>query len=128
MKKRVEHEELLADVLSENESWRAATLEQGLATLRRVRSRRRTVRLTMAFAAPLLVLAAVLVLQNRRVVSLQVAEQNEGQSAHVVKTIEGTPIRVLNDEELLALFKDRPVALVGEPGNQRLILLDELVH
>ena len=128
MKKRVEHEELLADVLSENESWRAATLEQGLATLRRVRSRRRTVRLTMAFAAPLLVLAAVLVLQNRRVVSLQVAEQNEAQPEHVVKTIEGTPIRVLNDEELLALFKDRPVALVGEPGNQRLILLDEAVH
>jgi hypothetical protein len=41
------------------------------------------------------------------------------------KTIEGTPIRVIGDEELLALFQGRPVALLGEPGHQRLVLLDE---
>jgi hypothetical protein len=42
--------------------------------------------------------------------------------------IEGTPIRVIGDEELLGLFQGRPVALLGEAGHQRLVLLDEPVN
>jgi hypothetical protein len=34
-------------------------------------------------------------------------------------------VKVLNDEELLALFPGRPVALIGPPGQQKLIFLDE---
>ena len=58
MKKRVEHEELLADVLGENEQSRAATLEYGLAALRRVRARRRVTRLVIV-SVPLFVFAAI---------------------------------------------------------------------
>ncbi len=49
-------------------------------------------------------------------------------AGQVEEVIPGTSIRVLNDEQLLALFKDRPVALVGQPGNQRLLLLDEPIQ
>jgi hypothetical protein len=132
MKKPVEHHELLADVLAENEPGRAAILERGLAALRRTRMRRRAVRLTLA-VVPLLVAVAVLVMQNRRGPTIRVAATPDTSGippapARVAKTIEGTPIRVLTDEELLAFFKDRPVALLREPGHQRLILLDEAVQ
>ena len=33
------------------------------------------------------------------------------------------PVRYLSDEELLGLFPDRPVALIGPPQDQRLLVL-----
>jgi len=33
-------------------------------------------------------------------------------------------VQFINDDELLALFPNRPVALIGEPGKQRLVFLD----
>ncbi|HHY86181.1 MAG TPA: hypothetical protein GYA07_11730 [Verrucomicrobia bacterium] len=33
-------------------------------------------------------------------------------------------MQFINDDELLALFPNRPVALIGEPGKQRLVFLD----
>lgn len=44
-----------------------------------------------------------------------------------VRTIPGTSVRLVSDEEMLALLKDRPIALIGQPGRQRLVLLDEPV-
>jgi hypothetical protein len=38
--------------------------------------------------------------------------------------IAGTTIRVLTDQELLDLFQGHPVALVGTPGKQKLIIFD----
>ncbi len=35
-------------------------------------------------------------------------------------------VKYINEKELLALFQGRPVALIGEPGHQRFLLLDEL--
>lgn len=34
-------------------------------------------------------------------------------------------VRFISDEELLNLFPDRPVALIGQPGRQKLAFLDE---
>jgi hypothetical protein len=34
-------------------------------------------------------------------------------------------VKFITTEELLALFPDRPLALVGPPGRQRLIFFDE---
>jgi hypothetical protein len=131
MKKRVEHEELLADVLAENEPCRATILERGLAALRRARTRRRAARLILT-VAPLLLLAAML-WQSQRGPAPRIATTPDISTippapAQVAKTIEGTPIRVLSDEELLAFFKHRPVALLGGPGHQRLILFDEALQ
>jgi hypothetical protein len=102
-------------------------LEHVLAALRRVRARRRAARLAVGTALPILVLGAMLMVQSRRDAATSPAT-GSGTEARVAKTIEGTPIRVLSDEALLAVFKDRPVALIGEPGHQRLVLLDEVVQ
>lgn len=124
MKKRIEHEELLTDVLGQDEQCRATTLGDGLAAVRRVRARRRVGRLTASVAAPLAVIAVMLILQSHRPTP-RLTSQMGAPSAPAVKTIEGTSIRILSDEELLDFFKGRPVALVGSPGHQRLLLFDE---
>jgi hypothetical protein len=36
-------------------------------------------------------------------------------------------VRVISDEELFALFPGRSLALVGPPGHQQLVFLDEPV-
>jgi hypothetical protein len=132
MKKRVEHEELLADVLGENEPCRTPILERGLAALRRARTRRRAARLVLT-VAPLLLLAAMMLWQSQPGPAPRIATPPDlspipPAPAQVAKTIEGTPIRLLSDEELLGFFKHRPVALLGEPGHQRLILFDEALQ
>jgi len=124
MKKRIEDNQLFADVLEADEQFRAATLDQGLAALRRTRARRRTVRLVAGTLLPLLVLAAMFTAQHWREKAPQFGRPELAQPA-VAKTIEGTPIRIVSDEELLDIFKGRPVALVGQPGHQQLLLLDE---
>lgn len=39
--------------------------------------------------------------------------------------VPGTHIRLVNDEELAALFPGRPLALIGPPGEQQLVFLDQ---
>jgi hypothetical protein len=124
MKRRIEDEELLADVLAENEQGRATTLDHGIATLRRVRSRRRTARLMLSVTAPLVIMVVILMIQSRHS-KAGLTSKPIAPPVQMVKTIKGTSIRILSDEELLDLFKDRPVALVGAPGDQQLLFLDE---
>ena len=130
MKKRLEHEELLHEMLAEAGDARATSFSHGLAALRRTRVRRRTARLALS-VIPILLLAGLWISQNHRVSPSQTAQSPEptpAAPAQLAKMIEGTPIRVISDEELLAVFQGRPVALLGEPGHQRLVLLDEPVR
>ena len=122
MKTPSNNDKLLADVLAEEESLRTSTLECGLSALRQ-RRRARRIRTGMLIALPLVVVAAMFapaLISFRRPVPPIVAVNPPPA------TVEGTAIRIISDEELLALFKDRPVALVGRPGHQQLLLLDEL--
>lgn len=123
MKTPTNQTELLADVLAEEEeALRTSTLECGLSALRQ-RRRLRRIRTAALMALPLIVIAAMfapaLILQRRPVPSIAAVNPPPAM-------VEGTAIRIISDEELLALFKDRPVALVGRPGHQQLVLLDEL--
>ena len=125
MKTPLEHEELLRDVLAEAEDTRALTLNQGLVALRRARARRRVGQLTLAAASVwvLAILSGSLIYRG----PTPPTTRSEPATAAVEppKRIAGTPIRIISDEELLSLFQGRPVALLGEPGQQRLVLLDE---
>ena len=40
--------------------------------------------------------------------------------------IKGTKIQILSDEELFALFPDRPIAMINSSPEPRLVFLDEL--
>ena len=120
-----ETDELLTDVLAEETQLREKTLELGLDQVRRVRRRRHTMRVAGAICLPILVLAAAIRVRDFSATK----NPTPGAVAHVTeaeKTIPGTSIRVLNDEELLELFKGRPVALIGPAGHQQLIVFDEI--
>jgi hypothetical protein len=127
MKKPFEHEDLLRDVLAEGRDARAVTLRQGLTALRCARVRRRAIRLGLA-ASPA-VLLMVLWLARHPLGTPRPTDRaeptTEAVTAPPIRRIAGTPIRIISDEELLAVFQGRPVALLGEPGHQRLVLLDE---
>ena len=125
MKKPFEHEDLLREVLAEGRDARAVTLRQGLTALHRARVRRRAIRLGVA-ASPA-VLLMVLWLARHPLGTPRPTDRAEPTTEAVtpIRRIAGTPIRIISDEELLAVFQGRPVALLGEPGHQRLVLLDE---
>ena len=40
--------------------------------------------------------------------------------------IEGTSIRILSDEELFAMFPNRPRGIIGPPDSPQILFLDEL--
>jgi hypothetical protein len=39
--------------------------------------------------------------------------------------VEAGKVNYITEKELFALFPNRPVALIGEPGRQRFLILDE---
>jgi hypothetical protein len=122
MKKQSGHEDLLKELFDESapEHFRDATLERGLAAVRRVRRRRMIWRAVPIFIA-LILASAFAEWQVHH--SVSTAPVQEARPANVIP---GTDIRVLSDEELLAFFKGRPVGLVGPPENQRLVLFDQV--
>ena len=119
-------EKLLADVLGDEELY-ASTLRTGLAVLRRKR-RRRALQAAMIVLVPLAGLLAVVLPRSRPMPRALANHDEKTSAAKAGRFIEGTTIRVLSDEELLALFRDRPVALIGSPGHQQLVLFDEPVR
>lgn len=115
--KRSEQDQLLREVLADErlEQLREASLAGMLGLARR---RRRTRAFISGAAASLaLVLVAFVLLQRESGLrpGLPVTRSSPSQPA----------IPTITDEELLALFPDRAVALVGKPGAQQLIFLQE---
>lgn len=95
-----------------------------------VRSRNRRRKLTRSVA--LLVLPIVLAggLWLQQASSRQDLHQTDATPEAIAsttpQTVPGTDIRLISDEELFALFPDRPLALIGPKGAQQLVFLDEL--
>jgi hypothetical protein len=112
--KRSHQDRLLREVLADEnlEAVRTASLEQGVALLRRRRRRR----VLLSGTAASLAFAAILLLSSRQHPS------HEQPAAIVPTAISG--VKLIDDEQLLALFPDRTVALVGAPGRQELVFLD----
>jgi hypothetical protein len=118
-----EREKFLADVLGSRGDLREAALQAGLSALRRRRVRRNVARAVTLLLVPLLAAALIVHRTYQRVESEQPAS-----IAHAEQTVPGTTIRVLTDEQLLDMFQGRPVALIGPPGDQRLLLLDHAAN
>jgi hypothetical protein len=114
-----EESRLLNDVLTEGRDVRSESLRAGLSALRGRRIRRRVFYATSLILLPLVITNVVL---NRNV-----QPQSAPTVARAERKIPGTEIRVLTDDELLDFFKGRPVALIGPPGDQRLIVFGETV-
>jgi hypothetical protein len=116
---------LLKDIFvtGEPEDFRQQTLEGGLSVLRR----KRRIRLGLTLVA-----FTMLLCQAFRFINFpdyphrwsSKSQRLNPQSLITPKT-ESAEIKFINDEQLLALFPDRSVALVGKPGHQKLLFLDE---
>lgn len=112
---------LLAGVLEAEElqALRQSTLEAGLAHLRR-RGRRR--RMLQTCGAGLLILAALVVIWRVETVPRR-SQRLAGE--HLTAPGPTAGVQIINDEQLFALFPNRSLALVGKPGHQQLVFLDQ---
>jgi hypothetical protein len=130
MKPSTDRDELLRDVLADtaSETFRDASLNECLAAARRTRAQRHFVRGVAFLIVPLLICASIFFVRHRRTAPEIFIAQPGAPQAVQKQTIPGTPIQIINDDQLLDLFKGRPVALVGPPGSQRLVLLDEAAN
>ena len=123
--KRHEADRLLSELLAGDalSGFRRASLEEGLALIRRRRRARRAGRWCVLALLPLAFGAGVLWSWPARVRPVSAARSHApgvpGQTASTGS------VRIINDEELMALFAGRPLALVGRPGHQQLLFLDQ---
>ena len=125
--KRSTSDPLLDEVLAGEElaELRRTTLEQGLVALRRRRRRRYALQLCAVAALPLL--AGLILLMNRGPASKTPIAAVAPASAPPASPASAgaASVRVITDEELFALFPNRPMALVGKAGQQELVFLDQ---
>jgi hypothetical protein len=114
--------QLLNELLGGDElnACRQATLARGLEALRRRQRRRRQFQVA-ALMAPLL----VLVWQWHFRPAIPTASESAPAPPPAVET---SKVKYITEKELFALFPNRPVALIGEPGHQQFLLLDELAR
>ena|SRR5436190_16569489 len=137
--KRDEQDRLLNEIISGEElkEFRRASLDHGLAAVQRRNHRRRTIRTGAMLIAPALVALALFFSRRQNALdrtdpvrSANVIPDSGNPPPHVggyasTPPSEAEPIKVINDDELLALFPDRSLALLGPPGKQQLVFLDK---
>lgn len=128
--KHREPDDFLKEILADEalDTLRENSLAGGLATLRTKR-RVRTVRTALAAGIPLLVLTALVLrtapkplpaIESARIATVTNLPNIKIYPATAAK--DPTPIPTISDDELLALFKDQSVGLLGTPGQQRLMV------
>ena len=111
---------------SGTDGFREETLQRALTHLRRVRRQRRLARMAGLLAVALVLGPGVWWAFRHLQPTSPVHQISLSQPDDRIETVPGTDIRILSDEDLLALLGDRPLAVIGPAGNQRLVLLDEI--
>ncbi|HWV99761.1 MAG TPA: hypothetical protein VNZ64_08735 [Candidatus Acidoferrum sp.] len=125
---RTERERLLKETLTGDEvsGFRQTTLELGLRALKTRQKRRAAVRVCIVCSLALvfggeIVRESVMRLSARR----DSVETLPQASTATAPAPSGTDeVKFISDNELMALFPDRAVALIGKPGHQQLVFLD----
>jgi hypothetical protein len=125
--KHPEHDRLLNEIVTGEElaGFREASLQQALTAIRRQRRRQRSLRLGALAAVPVVVALAIVFSRSPKPPLREIAASKASPVAVSSVQPQIAPVKLINDDELLALFPDRPVALIGKPGQQRLIFLDQ---
>jgi hypothetical protein len=121
MKSKNDH--FLDQILSPTDDFRKSSLEATLRCVRQRNHHRRAVRAcAVGLVTVLLALAGVWkwAPNNSHLVASKLS--TDTQSSERVQTSE---TKIISDQELFALFPNRPVALIGKPGNQELVFLDQ---
>jgi len=113
--------QLLEDILGDDElnQLRQGSLLRGLKEMRRRRQRATIARVSM-MALPVLLLAVVAFYPR-----VQPTHQATAPIAMSRASEAASKVEYINKEQLFALFPNRPMALVGKPGHQQVIFLDD---
>jgi hypothetical protein len=121
-----EQSNLLKEILAGEElaDFRQASLEQGLNALRQRQRRRRGVRIGTVLLLPLFFVLMFLSRRTPETSRQQIASIKPITTALPTPPAGGQDTKLITDEELFALFPNRPLALVGKPGQQQLVFLD----
>jgi hypothetical protein len=122
---RDDQDRLLNEILAgdELEQFRRASENQMLNAVKRSRRQRRATRIIALCSLPLL--AALALVVTHHTASTRTAS-NHPQTPPQTATVSQNPsVQTIDDEQLFALFPDRPMALVGPPGHQQLVFLDQ---
>jgi hypothetical protein len=114
---RFEQDRLLREILTGEElaRFRQASLEQGLSQLHRRQRRQRVLRFSSLAA---LALSAVLLGRHFLMPAGRATASTQAPLPGV-----NHPVEYITDDQLLALFPDRSVALIGPPGQQQFVFL-----
>lgn len=117
--KRSEQDRLLREILEEGEAanFRAASLARGVDLLQRRRRRNRMAQACATALLPGLLVFGLVLHQASRPSAMPPAARPAPQT-------DTARVKIINDEELFALFPNRAMALIGSPGHQQLLFLD----
>jgi len=131
--KHREQNDFLKEIFADDEldSLREDSLAQGLSALR-ARRRVRAIRSAALMAIPLLALAAALLWHSPKNATVAQPPATVASSTPApIKFYPATnpsdapPIATISDEDLLAMFKDRSVGLLGSAGQEKLVFFDK---
>ncbi len=124
--KSSERDRLLQEILAGDDltEFRQASLDHGLTLVRRLRHRRRAARLCAVVGMPLLLVLGMLFRLSPQVAKPTGPSSTAAASAGPASPARNPAVKFITDEELFALFPNRPVALLGKPGQQQLVFLD----
>ena len=120
--KHSEQDRLLQQIISGEElsSFRQASLENGLALIRRQRRRRQNTRVCVLASLPLLLALGIVVSRTPGFRQRPTGSVPPAPTALVIPHTTAEA-KLITDDELFALFPNRPLALIGKPGHQQLV-------
>jgi hypothetical protein len=122
--RKSDHEQLLAQILDggDLDALRTASLARGLAAIGRRRRRRRRLEILAAVIVPMLLIFAAALRHNSKPPTRIAAQTTPPPAAGIPS------VKYITAQELFALFPNRPIALIGKPGHQQMIFLDEIAQ
>jgi len=126
--KHSKEDRLLQDLLGDSgpANLRHDSLELGLAALRRRRQVRSACRVVLGVGLPLaMVVGFFLRPAFTPAQPPPYRAASTSAAAVTVPRVAPPPVQIITEAELLALFPDRTVALIGKPGQQRLLVFDK---
>jgi hypothetical protein len=121
---RLQQDQLLTELLTGDEvaGFRRRSLDQSLLALERRRRRRHSLRAGGILSAAALAALAFAALGPVATSPPTAARPPARVASNPTRPFE---VKMITDRELFALFPGRPLALIGKPGQQRLVFLDD---
>ena len=119
-------DQFLKELLTGEEisDFRRASIEQGITFVRVQRKRRQMAQRAAMVCVPLLLLSLFINQIPKSSRSRPATSQAQQPISPSVPVADNLKIKLINDDELFALFAGRSIALIGKPGEQQLVFLD----